>query len=428
MSKATDKGVELSVIIPAYHEAANLAILLPRLHEVLDGLRVYSEVLVVTPELDQETIQVASRFGARVLEQAEKGYGGALLTGVAQAQGVYLMTMDADLSHLPEFIQDLWSHRHDAEVLIASRYVVGGSARMPIGRYLLSRILNALFSWGLSLPIRDLSSGFRLYRAHILRSLSLQGRDFDILPEILVKAHCEGFRIREIPFSYAPRRYGSSHARIFRFGLAYLKIFGALWRLRNSIYSGDYDDRAYDSLIPFQRYWQRKRFRYVTELIDGHGPVLDVGCGSSRIIGALPPGSVALDIQMRKLRYARKFAKPLVQASILKLPFADGTFPCVLCSEVIEHVPKDPAVIDELCRVLAPGGRLVLGTPDYNRWEWRLIESLYRRLVPGGYADEHVSPYTRRELMELFERRGFTVEAVRYIGRSELILALRKPL
>ncbi|MCS7311313.1 MAG: methyltransferase domain-containing protein [Acidobacteria bacterium] len=419
--------VDLSVVIPAFDEAPNLAVLLPQLREVLDRLQIRYEVLIVTPGPDRESIAVSTQFGARVLEQVEPGYGGALRTGFATAQGAYLATMDADLSHRPIFLLDLWSHRHDAEVLIASRYVAGGSARMPWGRYLLSRILNSLFSRCLALPIRDLSSGFRLYNTRVLRSLAPQGRDFDILPEILVKAYSEGFRVREIPFHYAPRRHGQSHARIIRFGLAYLKTLGALWRLRNSILSGDYDDRAYDSRIPFQRYWQRKRFRYVKELIEGQGAVLDVGCGSSRIIGALPPGSVALDIQMRKLRHARKFSKPLVQGSILGLPFADGTFPCVLCSEVIEHVPKVPVVIDELCRVLAPGGRLVLGTPDYSRWEWRFIESLYRRLVPGGYADEHIAHYTRRELTELFERRGFTIEAVRYIGRSELILALRKP-
>ena len=169
---------------------------------------------------------------------------------------------------------------------------------------------------------------------------------------------------------------------------------------------GDYDDRADDSSIPLQRYWHRRRLRHITELIAGQGPVLAVGCGSSRILHALLPGSVGLDVQMRKLRHARRFGRPLVQGSILRLPFADGAFPCVLCSEVIKHVPKDPAVIDELCRVLAPGGRLVLGTPDYARREWRFIEALYRRFAPGGYADEHIAPYTRRELIDLLQVRG----------------------
>jgi SAM-dependent methyltransferase len=155
--------------------------------------------------------------------------------------------------------------------------------------------------------------------------------------------------------------------------------------------------------------------------------VLDVGCGSSRIIGALPPGSVALDVLSNKLRFARRFGVPRVRGSGFALPFADETFPCVLCSQVIEHVPMVPSMIDELCRVLAPGGRLVLGTPDYDRWEWVWIEKAYGMAAPGGYADEHISHYSRKGLLEDFARRGYTHEATRYILRGELILAFRKP-
>jgi SAM-dependent methyltransferase len=200
-----------------------------------------------------------------------------------------------------------------------------------------------------------------------------------------------------------------------------------MWKLRNSILSGDYDDRAYDSVIPLQRYWQRTRFRHVVELMRSEGPVLDVGCGSSRIIGALPPGSVALDVLLRKLRYARKFPISLVCGSGFSLPFADSTFPCVVCSQVVEHVPKDSPILDELCRVLAPGGRLVLGTPDYARWEWVWMEKLYGKVAPGAYADEHITHYSRAELARIMEERGFKVEAARYILRGELIMAFRKP-
>ena len=137
-----------------------------------------------------------------------------------------------------------------------------------------------------------------------------------------------------------------------------------------------------------------------TDLINGEGPVLDVGCGSSKILGSLPEGSVGLDILSRKLRYSRRFGVPLVHASGFDLPFPDASFSCVLSSQVIEHVPKESPMIDELCRVLKPGGRLVLGTPDYSRREWVYLEKLYERIVPGGYADEHIARYTRTELIE----------------------------
>jgi ubiquinone/menaquinone biosynthesis C-methylase UbiE len=292
-------------------------------------------------------------------------------------------------------------------------------------RYGLSRVLNAFFARGLDVPIKDLSSGFRLYRAAVIRGQQITSSDFDVLQQIVVQSYAEGWRVREIPFRYQPREHGSSHARVFRVGIACLRTFGQLWRLRNSILAADYDDRAHDSRIPLQRYWQRSRHRLVMELIAGEGPVLDVGCGSSRIIGGLPPGSVAVDVLHRKLRYARKFHKPLVRGSGFALPFADESFDCVLCSQVIEHVPKESSILDELCRVLRPGGRLVLGTPDYANWQWVYIEKLYA-LVPGGYADEHIAHYTRAELVSIMAERGFTLEAYRYILKGELILALRK--
>jgi dolichol-phosphate mannosyltransferase len=418
--------VELSIIIPAKDEAGNLARLLPELAAVLADLSIEYEILVVSNAEDVNTRVDASNSRARTLKQAEPGYGGALLTGFAAARGSFILTMDADLSHRPSVVRDLWEQRATAEVIVASRYVSGGSAEMPILRLMLSRILNRFFARGLSLPVRDLSSGFRLYRADLIRTSPFRARDFDLLQEMLVRLYCDGWRIREIPFDYRPRKDGRSKARVVKFGIAYLRTFWTLWRIRNSILSADYDDRAYDSVLWPQRWWQRSRLADVTALIGSNGPVLDVGSGSSRIIGTLPPGSVAVDILLRKLRYARRFSRPLVQATVFALPFQDASFPCVLCSQVIEHVAREPQLFDELARVLAPEGLLVVGTPDYGSWQWPMIEWLYARLAPGGYADEHITHYSRVELLAEFMRRGFVLEAERSIVRAELTLAFRK--
>ena len=419
-------ATQVTVLIPALNEGPNLAILLPRLMLTLEDLQITHEVIVITKEGDRETIEAASAGGANVLLQRSEGYGGALVDGLRQAKGAYVLTLDADLSHRPDFVKDMWEHRDRADITIASRYVSGGTATMPMARLYLSRVLNLVFRRGLSMPVSDLSSGFRLYRRSSLDPDGLHGTDFDVLEEILVRGFCEGWQVQEIPFSYMPREHGSSSARVGRLGIAYLRAFWSLWKLRNSIAAADYDYRAFDSPIPLQRYWQRSRFRIATELMAGEGPVLDVGCGSSRIIGALPLGSVALDILDRKLRFDRLFGVPLVHASGFALPFPDASFTCVLSSEVIEHVPKESPMVDELVRVLKPGGRLVLGTPDYSRWEWVYLEKLYGRLAPGGYADEHIAHYTRKELIELMRRKGLTHEATRYIGRGEMILAFRR--
>ena len=164
---------------------------------------------------------------------------------------------------------------------------------MGASRAILSRVLNRFFAWGLGVPLRDLSSGFRLYRKSALAMENVAARDFDVLPEIVIRAYTNGWRVREVPFQYEPRVHGASNARVIPFGLAYLKTFRRLWSTRNDVQAADYEDRAFDSRHPPQRYWQRRRHRHIRSLV-GEGPrILDVGCGSSRLLGALPPGAWA---------------------------------------------------------------------------------------------------------------------------------------
>lgn len=398
--------MQLSIVAARLERLPDPAPFLNQLRREVEALGVPSEIIAVPPDT--------------------LGFGHQLRTGLHQARGTWVITVDPDFSGPMTFLADLWAHRHDAEVIVASRYVDGSRIDMPAGRRTGSRLLNAVFRRGLSLGVNDGSSAIRLYRTDVVNALALRAADYDILQEVLVRAYAEGWRVLELPLHYRPNPAVASKAHA-RLASDYLRTFWTLWKLRNSIAAADYDYRAHDSVIPLQRFWQRRRYRHIVELIDGQGPVLDVGSGSSHIIGALPAGSVAVDVLMNKLRFARRFPAARVRASGFALPFADEQFPCVLCSQVIEHVPMVPSMIDELCRVLAPGGRLVLGTPDYDRWEWVWTEKLYGLAAPGGYADEHISHYTRKGLLEDFARRGYAHEATRYILRGELILAFRKP-
>ncbi len=420
--------MQMSIVIPALNEGANLKRLLPRLHHVVSTLSSQGhEIIVVDGGSTDDTVTVVQEAGARVVTQQEPGYGGALKAGFAAAQGEYILTLDADLSHDPGFVEGMWRARQDAEVIVASRYVSGGSARMPFIRKVLSLILNRFFTKGLSLPLHDISSGFRLYRASAVKEMGLESSDFDVLEEILIRCYARGWRIREIPFQYLPRQEGDSHIDLLRFGFAYLRTFRRMWELRNSILCADYDDRAFDSRIPPQRYWQRRRHHIVTKFASGaeSGSCLDVGCGSSRILASLGR-VVGVDVLVRKLRWARKYGKPLVNASAFDLPFRDASFDCVICSEVIEHIPAGQKPFLEMQRVLKDGGVLILGTPDYGRLSWRVIEGMYHHLIPGGYADEHITQYTREELARGMEELGFVLLDVEYVLGSEMIMLLRK--
>ncbi|MFC1590033.1 glycosyltransferase [Candidatus Omnitrophota bacterium] len=420
--------MKLSVVIPTLNERDNVVSLVPSTVEELSAImeRDEFEIILVDGGSKDGTKEAVEKTGAVFYRQKGKGYGNALIEGFNVARGEYLITMDADLSHRPDFIRDMWRERESAEVIVASRYIEGGSAEMPILRKVLSAVLNIVFRNGLSLKIKDISSGFRLIKKDVVKEMDLYGEDFDILEEILIKAFFEGWKIKEIPFCYRYRMSGKSHAKLLKFGISYMRTFLKMWKSRNSILSADYDERAYFSKIPIQRYWQRKRHAIIEEFADNSGSMLDVGCGSSRTLGMF--GHIAgLDISMRKLRYIRKYGKPLVRATVFSLPFRDGSFHCVICSEVIEHIQKDKKIFDELTRVLKKDGTLVLGTPDYGSAVWRAIEALYKLIIPGGYADEHISHYSREEILKELSGYGYRTVGYKYILKGELIVkAIKK--
>jgi len=248
-----------------------------------------------------------------------------------------------------------------------------------------------------------------------------------ILIEILLMAYGKGLRIKEVPFHYQPRGSGSSKARIIKFGKDYLRLFYRVWRMRNSVDFPDYDWRAYDSRIWLQRYWQRTRHDIILRFTPPFVPTCDVGCGSSRVLADLPH-AVGVDLRHDKLAFMRRTNRLLVQGDGLRLPFPDGAFECVICSEVIEHIPDENGrLIDELGRVLTPSGILILGTPDYGTWSWPILEWFYGKLAPGAYADEHVTHYSFRRLTEALQGRGYEILDHGYVGGSELIVKARRP-
>ena len=132
------------------------------------------------------------------------------------------------------------------------------------------------------------------------------------------------------------------------------------------------------------RFWQRRRHRIITARARASNLTIDIGCGSSVILQSLNR-AVGVDLSFPKMRYLRRYHLPVLNGSVFRLPFQNGAADCVICSEVIEHIPMDAAAFQEIDRILKPEGILILGTPDYGKfWVWPVIRAVLPLAHSGG--------------------------------------------
>lgn len=236
-----DASIELSIVMPAYEEAANLRLLLPSLKAAAEQLTPHYEVLVVdTATPRDETPDIAHAAGVRyVPREGGDYYGHAVRTGIAKANGRYVIFMDADGSHGPDFIAQLWQHRESSDLVIASRYMPGGRTENPAILIFMSLMVNVVFRIVLGLSCRDVSNSFRLYRGEHLRTLKLSCNNFDIVEELLVLLSFShpGYRIHEVPFTFEERKAGKTKRKLFAFAMSYLAVLWRLYQLRSRVQS-----------------------------------------------------------------------------------------------------------------------------------------------------------------------------------------------
>lgn len=217
---------ELSIIIPAYLEEENLRIILPRLNAILQEIGDNCEILVVdTMEKMDNTKMVCEEYGATYINRiGGNDYGDAIRTGISRASGQYTIFMDADGSHDPEFIKNLYNIKDNYDVVIASRYIAGGNTDNSKLLILMSLVVNVAYSLILNIKCKDISNSFKLYKTDDLRDLRLMCNNFDIVEEILfkLKKKKHNLRIKELPFLFKKRIFGHTKRNLFVFMLSYI--------------------------------------------------------------------------------------------------------------------------------------------------------------------------------------------------------------
>ena len=215
---------ELTVVLPTLDESAGLRVVLPRLKALFEKLGVRGELLVVDGGSKDGTAAVAEAHGARVLRQKGRGFGSAVREGIHESRAERVALMDAAGSHAPEALEAFWARRADAELIVGSRYCRGGSAQMPLTRQILSRALNLVSRRALDLPVRESSSGFRLYHGPSARAVDSNATDFSVQQDLMVGILAAGGRVIELPIHYAPRVGGASKANAWKLAPAYVRL------------------------------------------------------------------------------------------------------------------------------------------------------------------------------------------------------------
>ena len=193
-----------------------------------------------------------------------------------------------------------------------------------------------------------------------------------------------------------------------------------------------------------------RKFERICALVRAQLPAeafLDAGCGDGRYLAALaadlPPRTAGVDISDRILETAQRNAPSaeLRRANLEALPFPDGAFDLVLCTQVIEHVLDAPAAVCELARVLRPGGSLVISTDHAHNVVTTTLNAPRTALVSllglhgaRGMIESPAVPYTQEQFRALVEGAGLDVELLETfrfqlmwpLGRTPLQRALNR--
>lgn len=220
--------MDLSIIIPTFNERNNVKILVTKIRTLLHQQNCLYEIVFVDDSVDDTPIileQLSREFSEvkYIHRNNERGLASAVVKGFEHSQGNYIVVMDADLQHPPELIPLISKRLEQADIVIPSRFVPGGSdGGLNLLRKLISGTARAIGSISIKRlrRISDSTSGYFGFKRIVIDQIHLNPIGWKILIEILVKGKYR--TVHEIPYSFVPREAGQSKMN-FREQWNYLK-------------------------------------------------------------------------------------------------------------------------------------------------------------------------------------------------------------
>lgn len=221
----TSKIKSLSVVLPAYNEAENIVPLLTDISAFLEEQHADYEIVVVNDGSKDDTGTLAEGFAilhprVRVVHHPRnRGYGGALISGFADATKDWVFLMDSDRQFDIHELTKLAEKTDQADFILGYRAKRSDHAIRLLNAKLFNLAIRILFG----LHVRDIDCAFKLMRRSILQSLELESNGAFISSELLIKAKRRGARMAEVPVSHFERQYGNPTGANFRVILRAIK-------------------------------------------------------------------------------------------------------------------------------------------------------------------------------------------------------------
>jgi dolichol-phosphate mannosyltransferase len=236
--------LRITIVIPTYNEAENL----PKLVSALFSLPLDLRLLIVDDNSPDGTGKLADELSkehpgrVEALHRPGKmGLRSAYLNGfqkIFDSGSEVIVQMDADFSHDPAALTNMAKLLATNDVVLGSRYVPGGSVdtKWPIWRKWLSAFGNFYARTILGLPLHDVTTGYRMWRAETLKQIPFErihSSGYIFLVEMLYLTHCLEFKIGESPIYFADRKFGKSKMS-FKIQIeAAMRIWQVLWNYRD---------------------------------------------------------------------------------------------------------------------------------------------------------------------------------------------------
>jgi len=236
MSRNLPHPIELTILMPCLNEARTVARCIQAAQRFLAEAHVQGELVIADNGSTDGSQRIAEDAGARVVHVVERGYGAALIAGIRQARGRFIVMGDSDdsydFSRLSGFLEQL---RAGADLVMGNRFRGGiAPGAMPaLHRYLGNPVLSFVGRLFFRTPIGDFHCGLRGFSREAILRLGLVTHGMEFASEMVAKAALAGLRITEVPTTLRPDgRDRSPHLRTWRDGwrhLRFLLLFCPRW-------------------------------------------------------------------------------------------------------------------------------------------------------------------------------------------------------